>query len=682
MVWATKKEKQRGENPVLLCQVEYGAKQVIIDTCDAAWDEQIDRGHDYAKCRVDTTWKVEGTGSNKVNFIGNCITTDKDPVTSITDGTRTTARSTDTTVVRKTLPAPLDLSGRDYAFVIVKATLAGLFLEFGMGEAGYTEFTQNVQLFAANTPQEIKLDLTGFADADKNAILYVQFKVQNAPAAGLDMDFWFDDLKAENLLHYSDKTYNSGITQYLQKLASVGFINFALENWEKESIIASCNINITNVDGAIRTLLDTKEILNRRVILKVGFIDDDITEFQTIFDGRIRSFTLDNVELAMDCESSIAKYNKITPDTSYLLTDYPNMIEEYIGEIIPWIIGKNTGIKPVLIDTTTGQFKVSGLAVKSFDAVYNGDIAVTPASTNLANATFTPDYDAFDIEYTGGEASGLMTITDDFLTLWTGGVGVEVENERFDFGNEDYNTLTKVVAAIHAVANWTCTIDGAANLPATELRAVTSAVCKGAAYQALLKIPDKDHVYTCDISGVADDGSGTYTGTASALIQRPPDILHYLVRAHGGMNYLTEIDVATLTTLRTAFAGFEYRTVLDSQTRLFSILAELASEAYMPIYSKPIDSKITAIDADWDNTETVDNYYWETGKYAKIEDKTLRDEANIEDIYNKVILRFAYDMAEGRYLDKVEMEDATSQGDSNSGIDETRNENGLQLDTT
>lgn len=53
-----------------------------------------------------------------------------------------------------------------------------------------------------------------------------------------------------------------------------------------------------------------------------------------------------------------------------------------------------------------------------------------------------------------------------------------------------------------------------------------------------IRIPAVERVDTTEfvatLQGYADDGSGTYTGTASALIERPPDILRHLLATHCG----------------------------------------------------------------------------------------------------------------------------------------------------
>lgn len=49
-------------------------------------------------------------------------------------------------------------------------------------------------------------------------------------------------------------------------------------------------------------------------------------------------------------------------------------------------------------------------------------------------------------------------------------------------------------------------------------------------------IADVSDEYFANVDGPLDDGSGTYTGAASALISRAPDIAHYLLRTYCGLS--------------------------------------------------------------------------------------------------------------------------------------------------
>lgn len=54
---------------------------------------------------------------------------------------------------------------------------------------------------------------------------------------------------------------------------------------------------------------------------------------------------------------------------------------------------------------------------------------------------------------------------------------------------------------------------------------------------------------TCDIEGEPDDGAGLYTGTPNALIEKPADVVHYLLRACVGVP-VSRLDTASMVTAR------------------------------------------------------------------------------------------------------------------------------------
>ncbi len=58
---------------------------------------------------------------------------------------------------------------------------------------------------------------------------------------------------------------------------------------------------------------------------------------------------------------------------------------------------------------------------------------------------------------------------------------------------------------------------------------------------------------TCDVEGYKDDGSGTYTGTANALIENPSDVRRYILQGIVGRS-ASEIG-ASFNTMRTTYAG-------------------------------------------------------------------------------------------------------------------------------
>ena len=107
-----------------------------------------------------------------------------------------------------------------------------------------------------------------------------------------------------------------------------------------------------------------------------------------------------------------------------------------------------------------------------------------------------------------------------------------------------------------------------------------------------------------NIQGYADDGSGTYTGVASALIERAPDIVRHLLITYGGQTAAQVENDANI------FGSFlEARGVLkdlrgqdllyalsvSDGTDMMTVLAWLAQSAFVQVFLSPLDDKFKLI---------------------------------------------------------------------------------------
>lgn len=91
----------------------------------------------------------------------------------------------------------------------------------------------------------------------------------------------------------------------------------------------------------------------------------------------------------------------------------------------------------------------------------------------------------------------------------------------------------------------------------------------------------------CDIDGVADDGSGTYTGSASALIEKPADFVHWLSRVAAGVpsnrvNAQSFIDART--EMNSAVPSYKFAGVISERaTKLKKALLALSEQGRLKI---------------------------------------------------------------------------------------------------
>lgn len=118
----------------------------------------------------ETTIKKEGTGSVKIAASG---------ASSLND------------TVTATIAAK-DLTGHHIIDIWVYSSVAGQVCSFGFGEAAYTENLTAITIVQANTWQHVYIDISGIADANKNGITKLGFRVDTSTAVNI----FFDDINS------------------------------------------------------------------------------------------------------------------------------------------------------------------------------------------------------------------------------------------------------------------------------------------------------------------------------------------------------------------------------------------------------------------------------------------------------------------------------------------------------
>ena len=84
---------------------------------------------------------------------------------------------------------------------------------------------------------------------------------------------------------------------------------------------------------------------------------------------------------------------------------------------------------------------------------------------------------------------------------------------------------------------------------------------------------------TCEVTGLIDDASGTYTGTPNALITRPDHVRKYILYHRGGLG-TGYIDTASFAAAGTLFAslGYAFSGVLDANLTVREVEKKLARQ--------------------------------------------------------------------------------------------------------
>lgn len=97
------------------------------------------------------------------------------------------------------------------------------------------------------------------------------------------------------------------------------------------------------------------------------------------------------------------------------------------------------------------------------------------------------------------------------------------------------------------------------------------------------------------LNGLLDDGSGTYTGSAGALIEKMPDILRHVMVAYGAAA-IADIDATSFNAARSILVDqlgqpVGYGICVLEQTDVSEVLLRLAADSMSQVFLSPYDSK-------------------------------------------------------------------------------------------
>lgn len=319
--------------------------------------------------------------------------------------------------------------------------------------------------------------------------------------------------------------------------------------------------------------------------------------------GRIRRATTTlsgAAAFTVELEDARAAVHRSLPPRRYLAPDFPQIDGRFTDKYRALLLGTKTNLTPVRISesetTGLGTYEVCDCddapnGIKALDAV-RAYVDEEAAREKLSDRRLTL---TAGVDYSEDLADGRFTLLRD--------VGPhEVEagiSDRLDFnigGSALVATLTPglyaaaalaahVQAAIRAAIGGADTTGVATYSETTHLYSVgrssgtfnallstgankdrsawkllgftTSADLSGSSSYtgdtAAFTDADTDHVLRVDARGYKDDASGTYTGSAAALIEKGPDIVRLLWRRFLGFP-LTLIDVTTFAAARTTAA--------------------------------------------------------------------------------------------------------------------------------
>lgn len=100
----------------------------------------------------------------------------------------------------------------------IRSSRTGTYMQFGWGESAWTDHTSNITINSADTWETKTIDISGIANANKDAVRYLGFKVTNADSSFtgyIDNIVWANKVDGgtctedSDCIHYCDTDWNS-----------------------------------------------------------------------------------------------------------------------------------------------------------------------------------------------------------------------------------------------------------------------------------------------------------------------------------------------------------------------------------------------------------------------------------------------------------------------------------------
>jgi hypothetical protein len=308
-----------------------------------------------------------------------------------------------------------------------------------------------------------------------------------------------------------------------------------------------------------------------------------LDDMRTAYTGLIQDIFVSDEQVRMNLQDLRSYFHIKLPKNIYSDDDFANLnTKDFQGKPRPIFFGVKTNIKPARIDYETGnnkygQYEICDTSdapngIKAVDAVYaytndteaslkkaNKRITLTEDThytVDLTNGRFTIDVDVgpYEIEagvndiinWDEGGAELTATLDEDIYTAselasevatqMTAESGGTITCSYSDSTNKFTITLNAGTLNLRVSTGTnkdksvykTLGFSGSSNKTGSLSYAGDEATFTPTKTGEPLDV-DKDHIIRCDAQGMKDDASGTYTGTASALIEKGADICRVLL---------------------------------------------------------------------------------------------------------------------------------------------------------
>ena len=200
---------------------------------------------------------------------------------------------------------------------------------------------------------------------------------------------------------------------------------------------------LANADGEFDGL-SALDIFGQVVNVLYGEEGADYADFELLYSGLVREFSLDALTFRLEVTDKRRWFAKSIPPAVFDLITYPDLDPQDAGKPIPLAWGSCDNVPVVCtneleVTPASYSFKLCDTtfhAIKAIDAVRVNGVAVTPASTTLATATFT----LATTDYEPGQ-----TVTADIRGYESGGALIENALDVVADLLEDFGSLAYIV---------------------------------------------------------------------------------------------------------------------------------------------------------------------------------------------------------------------------------------------
>jgi hypothetical protein len=345
--------------------------------------------------------------------------------------------------------------------------------------------------------------------------------------------------------------------------------------------IGSGDVSLINSDGFIERLVAELQWMSQSVIVKIGgaieasdgtTVELDVNQYFAQMTGLIQRINITDDIATFDLDDERTFFHQQIATDLYSEDDLPNLsLTKTDGRIKPVFFGVKSNITPFRVNVTANDYGVYEVAdvsrapngIKEITTVYAytseefAGLRLTTERLELVDGT----------DYTTDVDNGRFTISRD-----VGPYRVLDTNSRLDFNEGGAELTAELTSGLYTAqslaahvqtqlrdagaADWNCAYSntthqitvskdaGTANL-LTKTGSHSSSTGWGLlgfnlgddntgslsyeADNAIFDDVDRDHILRTDAKGYRDDASGTFTGTADALIEIGADILQTLL---------------------------------------------------------------------------------------------------------------------------------------------------------